>query len=109
MMLNISIKVHENILNGFQVVERTRFYHCRISKGNYSKIVWTRVTVLVFSTSPDDALYLVMGPKKKKKKRRKKTKWKRRQIIIDKNKLAALKRIEMKALLLSVKHSKLRK
>ena len=71
MMLNISIKVHENILNGFQVVERTRFYHCRISKGNYSKIVWTRVTILVFCTSPDDALYLVMGPKKKQKEEKK--------------------------------------
>ena len=57
MMLYISIKFHENILNDFQVIERTRNYHCRISKGNNSKTVQTRVTVLVLSTSSDDALY----------------------------------------------------
>ena len=36
-MLYISMKIHENILNGFQVIERTRIYHCRNSKGNNSK------------------------------------------------------------------------
>ena len=39
MMLYISIKSHENILKGFQVMERTRIYHCRISKCNNSKTV----------------------------------------------------------------------
>ena len=58
MMLNISIKFYENILNGFQVMEWTQIYHCQISKGNNSKTAWTRVTVLVFCMSPDDALYL---------------------------------------------------
>ena len=54
MMLYICIKFHENILNGFQVMERTQIYHCRISKGNNSKTVWTRVTVLVFCTSSNN-------------------------------------------------------
>ena len=57
MMLYNSIKFHENILNSFQVMERTRIYHCRISKGNTSKNERTRVTVRVFCTSSDDALY----------------------------------------------------
>ena len=34
MMFNISIKFHENILNGFQVIELRRNEHCQISKGN---------------------------------------------------------------------------
>ena len=58
MMLYISINFHENILNSFQVIERTRIYHCQISKRNNTKTVWTRVTVLVFRMSPDDALYM---------------------------------------------------
>ena len=33
MMLYISMKFHENILNGFQVIERTRNDHCQISNG----------------------------------------------------------------------------
>ena len=57
MMLDISIKFHKNILNSFQVMERTLIYHCRISKGNNSKTVPTRVMVHVFCTSSDDALY----------------------------------------------------
>ena len=58
MMLLISMKFHYSILNGFQVMERTRIYHCPISKGNNSKINRTRVTALVFCTSTDNALYL---------------------------------------------------
>ena len=58
-MLYISIKFHENILNGFQLTEQTRIYHYRISKENNSKTVRTRVTVLVFYTSSDDALYFI--------------------------------------------------
>ena len=57
MMLYIFMKFHENILNGFQVIEQTQNCHCQVSKGNNSKTVWTRVTVLMFCTSPDDALY----------------------------------------------------
>ena len=57
MMLYISIKFHENILNRFQVMEWTLIYHCQISKGNNSKTVWTRVTVLVLCMQSDDALY----------------------------------------------------
>ena len=37
MMLYISMKFHDSILNGFQVIERTRNYHSLISKGNDSK------------------------------------------------------------------------
>ena len=33
MMLYISMKFHENILKGFQSIERTQNYNCRISKG----------------------------------------------------------------------------
>ena len=58
MMLNISINFHENILNGFQVMEQTQIYHCQILKWNSPKTIWTRVTALVFCTLPDDALYL---------------------------------------------------
>ena len=39
MMLYVSMKFHENILNGFQVIEQTQNYHCQISKGNNSKNV----------------------------------------------------------------------
>ena len=57
MMLYMSMKFHENILNGFQVVEGTQNYDCRISQGNNSKNVLTRVMVLVLCTLSDDALY----------------------------------------------------
>ena len=33
----MSMKFHENILNGFQVIEGTQYCDCRISKGNNSK------------------------------------------------------------------------
>ena len=49
------MKFHENILNGFQVIERTRNDHCKISKGNNSKQVLTRAMVLLVCTSSDDA------------------------------------------------------
>ena len=38
-MLYILLKFHDNILNGLQVIERTRNYHSLISKGNNSKNV----------------------------------------------------------------------
>ena len=37
MMLYISLKFLNNILNGFQVIEQTRNNHSLISKGNNSK------------------------------------------------------------------------
>ena len=37
MMLYISMKFHDNILNGFQVIEWTQNYHSLILKGNNSK------------------------------------------------------------------------
>ena len=57
MMIHISKEFHKNILNGFQVIERTQNDHCQISKGNNSKYVLTRVMVLVVCTSSDNALY----------------------------------------------------
>ena len=36
MMLYISMKFHDNILNGFQVIEWTRNNHSQIAKGNNS-------------------------------------------------------------------------
>ena len=50
-------EVSLNVLNGFQVTERTRNYHCQISKGSNSKTVWTRASVLIFRISPNDSLY----------------------------------------------------
>ena len=38
-MLYISMKFHENILNGFQVIEQTQNDHCQISKGNNYKTI----------------------------------------------------------------------
>ena len=55
-MLYVSMKFHENVLNRFQVIDRTRNDHCQISKGNNSKNVWAGVTILVVYTLSDDAL-----------------------------------------------------
>ena len=38
-MLYISMKFHDNILNSFQVIKPTRNYYSLISKGNNSKKV----------------------------------------------------------------------
>ena len=51
LMLYISMKFHENILKGFQVIERTHNDNCKISMGNNYKTVKTRVKVLVFYMS----------------------------------------------------------
>ena len=54
MVLNICAKFHENILNGFEVTERTRIcgknaiFQC--SKGNNSKKMQSRVTVPALCT-----------------------------------------------------------
>ena len=61
MMLYISMKFHQNILNSFQVIEWTRNYHCQISNGNNSKNVLTRVMVLVVCMLSNDALYFYEG------------------------------------------------
>ena len=37
MMLSISMKFHDNILNGFQIIERTQNNHSLNSKGNNYK------------------------------------------------------------------------
>ena len=54
-LVNISIKFHKDILNGFKVIERTQFYHrnCHIqsSRGNNSN-KYPRVTVPVLCKSP---------------------------------------------------------
>ena len=47
MMFYISMKFHENILNGFQVIEQARNDHCQIAKGNNSKNVLTRALHMV--------------------------------------------------------------
>ena len=39
LMLYISMKFHENILKGFEVIEWTRNAHCQISKENNYKTV----------------------------------------------------------------------
>ena len=55
MLVNISVKVHEDILNGLKVIERTQFchrnYYLRSSKGHNSKTIYPRVMVLVLCLS----------------------------------------------------------
>ena len=52
MMVNICMKFHEDILNGFKVTECTRFClrncYLQSSKGHNSKSLNTRVMILVF-------------------------------------------------------------
>ena len=47
MLTDIHIKFREDILNGFQVIERTLFCDGQSSKGNNSKSINARVIVLV--------------------------------------------------------------
>ena len=55
MLLNISMKFHEDILNVLKVIERTQFFHrnCYLqsSKGHNSKNLYPRVTGLAICTS----------------------------------------------------------
>ena len=53
MLIDIYVKFHEDSLNGFQVIERTRFCDGQSSKGNNSKTITARVMVLVICTSPN--------------------------------------------------------
>ena len=55
MLVNISMKFHEDILNGLKVIERTQFCHrnCYLqsSKGHNYKNIYPRVMVLAHSMS----------------------------------------------------------
>ena len=52
MLIAICIKFREYSLSGFQVIERTRFCDAQSSKGNNSKSIKGRVTILALCTSP---------------------------------------------------------
>ena len=47
MMFYISMKFHENVLNGFQDIERIQQDHCQIAKGNNSKNILTGAMILL--------------------------------------------------------------
>ena len=55
MLVNISMKFHEDILNGLKVIELTQFCHrnCYLqsSNGHNSKNIYQRVIVLALCTS----------------------------------------------------------
>ena len=61
-VLNICIKFHENIINAFQVTERTwaygRNHYFECSKGHNSKSKQVRVIGLVYCMLPHDAWHL---------------------------------------------------
>ena len=50
MLIDICIKFREYSLSGFQVIERTRFFDAQSSKGNDSKSIKGRVTILALCT-----------------------------------------------------------
>ena len=56
MLVNISMKFHEDILSGLKVIERTQFCHknryLQSSKGHTSKNLYPIVMVLALCTSP---------------------------------------------------------
>ena len=51
MMIDLYMKFLENILNRFQITERTQFCDGQSSKGNNSKSVNARVMILAFCMS----------------------------------------------------------
>ena len=51
MLIDIHMKFREDILNGFQVIEQTRFCDGQSSKGNNSKSTNARVMILALCTS----------------------------------------------------------
>ena len=59
MMLYVSMKFHENILKGFQVIEWTRNDQCQISKGNNYKLYRQALRILC-SASCLMMLYICM-------------------------------------------------
>ena len=58
MLIDICIKFPEYSLSGFQVIEWTRFCDAQSSKGNNSKSITGRVTILALCTSSHADLYL---------------------------------------------------
>ena len=62
MLVNIGMKFHEDILNGFKVKKRTRFClrncYLQSSKGHNSKSINARVMVLAFCISYNVGKYL---------------------------------------------------
>ena len=66
MVLNICVKFHENISNGFDVTERTqvcgRNGNFQCSKGSNSKSMQSRVTVPALCMSSHGAKYLSEVP-----------------------------------------------
>ena len=61
MLIDIYLKFHDDSLNGFQVIERTRFCDGQCSKGNNSKNKDAIVMVLALCTlfNVDSYLYKV--------------------------------------------------
>ena len=57
MLINISMKFHEDILNSLKVIDRTQVCHrnCYLqsSKGQNSLYIYPRVMVLTLCTSPN--------------------------------------------------------
>ena len=53
MLIDIYMKFCEDSLNGFQVIEQTRFCDLQSSKGNNSKSINARVMVVALCTSSD--------------------------------------------------------
>ena len=63
MLVNISMKFHEDILNGSKVIERIQFCHRNVylqsSKGQNSNIICPRVMVLALCTLCNVGFYEV--------------------------------------------------
>ena len=51
MLVDICMKFHDASLYGLKVIERTRFWEGQSSKGNNSKNINARVTILALCTS----------------------------------------------------------
>ena len=58
MLIDIYLKLREDSLNGFQVIEQTRFCERQSSKENNSKSINARVMVLALCTSANVDWYL---------------------------------------------------
>ena len=58
MLVDTCIKFREYSLSGFQVIKRTRLFYAQSSKGNNSKSIKGRVTILALCTSSHADRYL---------------------------------------------------
>ena len=58
MRLNTCTKLHEYILDGFKVIEKTRFSKEKMTKGHNSVTNKAGVTILFLCTLSDSGLYL---------------------------------------------------